>query len=477
MGVALASSTVSVNGNSPYRRVEYFRYELPVSNGSIPVWQSVTVSASGQSPNATGNIYVPKTPEQFTYDADGNLSTDGRWNYTWDAENRLISMQAISTVPTAAKLKLDFEYDWRGRRIRKDVSTWNTGTSSYQLSTSRKFVYDQWNLIATLNSSSSLLQSFVWGTDLSGTAQGAGGVGGLLAIGDSTQGTHFISFDGNGNVSALVKASDGTTSSIYEYSPFGELLRATGPMGRVNPLRFSATFQDDESDLLYYGYRYYQPDTARWLSRDPAGEEAGAASLYSMLDGDAVNRTDTLGLCGSCAAGHTAAVSGGAAHTCPVGKLDFKREPFKRIKDPAEIHKLCDKPDPAPGCSGTSYSKSMKCQSCKGCGAWKIVLNINADCHIWFLDPKVAPNLQYLPDFDHMIKHEDCHCDDWEAAYQAVIASVGAVSYGSKEECNKAKEQIDVKKLAENQMGPSFQHVGQKWKPGGSCFGEWQGTY
>ena len=38
--------------------------------------------------------------------------------------------------------------------------------------------------------------------------------------------------------------------------PFGELLRATGPMAKANPFRFSTKYQDDETDLLYYGYRY-----------------------------------------------------------------------------------------------------------------------------------------------------------------------------------------------------------------------------
>ena len=58
IGVALATSSVLVNNNSPYRHVEYFRYELPVSNGSAPVWQSVSVTASGQT-SATGNIFIP----------------------------------------------------------------------------------------------------------------------------------------------------------------------------------------------------------------------------------------------------------------------------------------------------------------------------------------------------------------------------------------------------------------------------------
>ena len=39
----------------------------------------------------------------------------------------------------------------------------------------------------------------------------------------------------------------------YEYGPFGEVIRATGPMAKANPFRFSTKYQDDETDLLYYG--------------------------------------------------------------------------------------------------------------------------------------------------------------------------------------------------------------------------------
>src|SRR5208283_3739186 len=49
--------------------------------------------------------------------------------------------------------------------------------------------------------------------------------------------------------------------------PFGEVIRATGPMAKANPFRFSTKYQDDETDLLYYGYRYYNPAMGRWLSR------------------------------------------------------------------------------------------------------------------------------------------------------------------------------------------------------------------
>ena len=42
-----------------------------------------------------------------------------------------------------------------------------------------------------------------------------------------------------------------TTASNYAYGPFGEVIRATGPMAKINPFRFSTKYQDDETDLLY----------------------------------------------------------------------------------------------------------------------------------------------------------------------------------------------------------------------------------
>ena len=49
--------------------------------------------------------------------------------------------------------------------------------------------------------------------------------------------------------------SGGDRIQRYSYSPFGEVIRATGPMAKANPLRFSTKYQDGETDLLYYGSR------------------------------------------------------------------------------------------------------------------------------------------------------------------------------------------------------------------------------
>jgi hypothetical protein len=77
MGDALATNSVTVNGQTPYRKVEYFRQQLAVTNTTNAVWLSVTNASPGQT-SVTGHAYVPQTPENDTYDADGNLLSDGR---------------------------------------------------------------------------------------------------------------------------------------------------------------------------------------------------------------------------------------------------------------------------------------------------------------------------------------------------------------------------------------------------------------
>src|SRR5258706_5537952 len=78
-----------------------------------------------------------------------NLTSDGRWTNKWDAENRLIEMQPLSSIPAGAKKNLRFAYDARGRRVSKTVSNW-TG-SAWALSYDNRFVYDGWNLLAEVN--------------------------------------------------------------------------------------------------------------------------------------------------------------------------------------------------------------------------------------------------------------------------------------------------------------------------------------
>jgi RHS repeat-associated protein len=102
-----------------------------------------------------------------------------------------------------------------------------------------------------------------------------------------------VSYDGNGNVTALVSGADSSVTARYEYDPFGRTIRATGLVAAKNPMRFSTKRFDEAADLAYYGYRYYSPSTGRWLSRDPAGS-AAAKNLYGYSRNTLA--TDFLGL-------------------------------------------------------------------------------------------------------------------------------------------------------------------------------------
>jgi RHS repeat-associated protein len=232
------------------------------------------------------NQYTNVGGVTWTNDLDGNLISDGTWTNTWDAENRLVAMAKPGQ-------KLVFTYDWKGRRIAKQV--WDYPESTNNLSLDQCFVYDGWNLLAVLTPQSSVLQSFTWGLDLSGSLQGAGGVGGLLVVSNATENAHFPAFDGNGNVMGLFSAANTDLTAQYEYGPFGEVIRATGPMAKANPIRFSTKYQDDETDLLYYGYRYYSAGTGRWISRDPISEKGGV-NLLGFLQNSPVFGIDTSGL-------------------------------------------------------------------------------------------------------------------------------------------------------------------------------------
>lgn len=193
--------------------------------------------------------------------------------------------------------KLDFLYDYLGRRVEKKV--FNNGSSTP--TTHLKFVYSStnWHLLAEYDglNNNTVLRTYSWGLDLSRTTTGAGGVGGLLAIRDiATAVTYLPVYDANGNVFALVSKSTAALVASYEYSAFGETLRASGSstFADKNPFRFSTKYTDAETQLVYYGYRYYNASLGRFVGRD-AIHENGGINLYQFCKNNSVNLYDILG--------------------------------------------------------------------------------------------------------------------------------------------------------------------------------------
>jgi RHS repeat-associated protein len=194
--------------------------------------------------------------------------------YSWDAENRLVRVMSYGVADRASWRREDGAYDALGRRIRQTSYMLSNGV--WVVMEDLKFVSDPvWfgRHIAELNATNhAVVRSYVWGLDLSETLDSAGGVGGLLWVrlaSGPASGTHFVTYDGNGNVWQLVSASTGTETARYEYGPFGEPLRATGPMAKSNPFRFSTKRASDPADLVLYEYRACSPSLGRWPNRDP----------------------------------------------------------------------------------------------------------------------------------------------------------------------------------------------------------------
>jgi len=258
--------------------------------------------------------------EYFCYDADGNLIADGKptsdcntangaWAYTWDGENRLIRVEPAGT-PASGDKKLEFQYDYRSRRVRKTSYTHNG--SAWIEDADLLFVYDDWNVVLVLdaNDDNEVTHKHTWGLDLSGLSgnesvsgiHNAGGIGGLLAIEDVNAGggsanSYWYFYDANGNVGQLVSATGNfPIAAQYENDAYGSALVASGTYAAANPFRFSTKWFEGEFELYYYGYRYYSAGLGRWISRDPIGERGGT-HLCRAFANSPTSFTDGRGLC------------------------------------------------------------------------------------------------------------------------------------------------------------------------------------
>jgi RHS repeat-associated protein len=317
MGAAAADATVTVNFQPTVRQGEAFHQAIGSDNTASPqlldlkvvgVKNHVGPDGEDAVSEITRQAFVPRTPEVFTHDEDGNLIQDGRWDYSWDAENRLVAMETRAAVASAypsLKKRLEFAYDYLGRRIRKVVKTWVNDT--WEPLADTRFLYDGWNLLGeyTYTTTPQLMRSYVWGLDLSGDRYGGGGVGGLLWATDATT-AYSPAYDRTGNVMAWIDLATGAIAGRYDYGAFGERVQINGDVAALLPFRFSTKYMDVETDLYYYGLRYYNTNSGRWLSKDPVEEEGGIA-LYAFVQNNPIDEYDILGMWGT--SGHTTIAS------------------------------------------------------------------------------------------------------------------------------------------------------------------------
>jgi RHS repeat-associated protein len=241
--------------------------------GGTETW-SYAANALNQYSQLTNN-QSPITP---TYDLDGNMNGYKDWTFVWDAENRLILAYNATTVVSNS-------YDYMSRRISKTV------TDSSLTPHTSSFLYQGWAMIA--ESSASSTNSFVYGLDLSGTAQGAGTIGGILSA-CFNETTAFYAYDANGNVADLV-STNGLFLAQYQYDPYGNSIAKSGELASTNSFGFSTKYLDSETGQYYYCHRYYMPGIGRWASRDPMGEY-WERNLYGFSKNRGIDFIDNNGL-------------------------------------------------------------------------------------------------------------------------------------------------------------------------------------
>ncbi|HEV2393364.1 MAG TPA: RHS repeat-associated core domain-containing protein [Verrucomicrobiae bacterium] len=236
----------------------------------------------------------------FSYDANGNMITNnGYMVYAYDDENRLTMM----TDEVYHSYQTEFDYDGLGRLRRRIEYTWvvnsKTGIGSWVGSSTVQYIYDGNRVIQERDGGGNPLVSYTRGPDLSGTMEGAGGIGGLLARSDGyTSGNwtnhNYYHADGLGNITYLIDSNQSMTGT-YRYDPFSNTLSSSGTLSSANVYRFSSKEIHVNSGFYYFLYRFYVPGLQRWLNRDPIRQRA-SLNVYAMVYNNTTEYVDPFGL-------------------------------------------------------------------------------------------------------------------------------------------------------------------------------------
>jgi len=285
------NATVNGQGTVLYADQTYASSSgLTLTNNGTNTFTVIAQSATGLLATNTLNSYLPTT-FNFAYDANGNLTNDGVRAFYYDAECQL------TNITVAGAWRSEFLYDGLNRRrIRKEY-TWNAG--AWLQTNETRYMYDGLLVLQERDSNNIPVLTYTRGPDLSGTLQGAGGIGGLLALSDQRASAtaptnYYYHADGSGNITALLNSKNEVVARFL-YDPFGNLLAMSGPMAPLNRLGFSSKERHTQSGLILYEFRPYDPNLQRWLNQDPIGE-AGGINLYRFVGNDGINFIDPLGL-------------------------------------------------------------------------------------------------------------------------------------------------------------------------------------
>lgn len=194
----------------------------------------------------------------YEYDLRGNQilkdMNSKRLSFGYDPLNQLIEVKS-------EKEKVEFIYDPLGRRLAKVISTkagygWEESTREY-------YLYDGEEDIGSFKSPNTLDSFRVLSTH---------SLPKTLSI--EVEGKIFAPLiDVQGNIRRLVDVNSKTLAASYDFTAFGEKLQPKDKEDLHNPWQFASKRFDPSLNLIYFGKRYYDPITGRWVTTDPAGFE------------------------------------------------------------------------------------------------------------------------------------------------------------------------------------------------------------
>lgn len=230
------------------------------SKGGTLAATGLPTAVSGNTVNADNGI-TAFGGATLSYDANGNLISDGSNSYTWDARNHLTAISGTSIA--------SFTYDAFGRRTSKSIGAITT-----------QFLYDRMNPVQELNSSNGVVANLLTGLR----------VDEYFTRTDTATSTFLT--DALGSTIGMV-GTGGTVATNYTYQPFG----ATTVAGSANSDTYQFTGREnDGTGLYFYRGRYYHPAFQRFIDQDPIGFAGGGPTLYAYLGDAPTSFTDPFGL-------------------------------------------------------------------------------------------------------------------------------------------------------------------------------------
>ena len=236
---SVSFTSATVNGQ-PARMLQgnVFEADLPMAPGT----NAVTLVATDMSGNQTTKNYtveVSGTNATYTYDPNGNMTSDGSKTYVWDAENRLVEVkQGENTLAT-------FGYDGRGRRVEKAAG-----------GVTRSYVLDGVHVAEErLSGGATGTMRYVLGLDIDE----------WLGRQNANGSTTYFTADHLGSITNET-SSTGTVTLARSYDAWGNL--DTAGAG-INGFAYTGRDWDSEADLYYHRARYYEARIGRFASEDP----------------------------------------------------------------------------------------------------------------------------------------------------------------------------------------------------------------